>query len=100
MSEKLTARELAEGLAGLPGWSQEGGALVRSAKLATFPLALGVVAAVGAVAQGLNHHPDIDIRYRSLTFTLTSHDLGGLSKRDLALAHAISDILDAQRPAS
>ncbi len=94
MPEKLTASQLASSLAALPGWSQVDGTLVRSAKLATFPLALGVVAAVGALAQGLNHHPDIDIRYRTLTFTLSSHDVGGLTERDLALAHAISDILD------
>jgi 4a-hydroxytetrahydrobiopterin dehydratase len=53
------------------------------------------VVAVGDVAELLDHHPDIDIRWRTLTFRLTSHDLGGISPRDLELAPMIDSIVAA-----
>ena len=47
----------------LPGWERDGGALVRTAQLPTFPSAIGVVARVGEIAESRNHHPDMDIRW-------------------------------------
>ena len=95
MSVRLSAGDVQAALAALPGWSERKGMLVRTMKLPSFPLALAAVVAVGATAQAMNHHPDIDIRYRTLTFNLSSHDVGGISARDVALAQEFSKILDA-----
>jgi 4a-hydroxytetrahydrobiopterin dehydratase len=47
---------------------------------------------VGFLAEQADHHPDIDIRWRTVTFALTSHDSGGLTQRDLDLAAAIEQV--------
>jgi 4a-hydroxytetrahydrobiopterin dehydratase len=70
----------------LPGWRREGDALVRTAELPTFPVAIGVVARVAEIAEGRDHHPDIDIRWRKVTLALVTHDAGGLTWRDTKLA--------------
>lgn len=93
MPARLSDAEIQAALTDLPGWAEHQGTMTRTVKLPTFPLALAVVVAVGATAQAMNHHPDIDIRYRTLTFTLSSHDVGGISARDVALAQEISKIL-------
>jgi 4a-hydroxytetrahydrobiopterin dehydratase len=83
-------------LADLPGWTREGNALVRTAKLPTFPAAIGVVAWVGEIAESRNHHPDMDIRWRSVTFRCSTHSEGGITQLDIELARAISEQVDAQ----
>lgn len=56
----------------------------------SFATGVALVEAIGALADAANHHPDVDLRYASVTVRLTSHDLGGLSERDVALARQIS----------
>ena len=73
----------------LPGWEREGDALVRTAELPTFPAAIGVVARVGEIAESRNHHPDMDIRWTTITFRLSTHSEGGITQNDLDLAAAI-----------
>ena len=71
-------------------WRREGDALVLVAKRRDFRDAIAFVNAVADEAERLNHHPDICIRrYRTVELRLTSHDAGGITKRDLALARAI-----------
>ena len=77
----------------LPGWRREGDALVRTAELPTFPVAIGVVARVGEIAESRDHHPDIDIRWRTLHFTLATHVAGGVTQYDIELAHRIDAIV-------
>jgi 4a-hydroxytetrahydrobiopterin dehydratase len=79
----------------LPGWSREGDALVHTAELPTFPVAIGVVARVGEIAEARNHHPDIDIRWRTLTFRCSTHSEGGITQHDVDMATAISEQVDA-----
>src|SRR3954454_14948748 len=79
----------------LPGWRREGDALVRTAGLPTFPVAIGVVARVAEIAEGRDHHPDIDIRWRTLTFRCSTHSEGGITEKDTALAASISEQIDA-----
>jgi 4a-hydroxytetrahydrobiopterin dehydratase len=81
----------------LPGWARDGDALVRTAELPSFPVAIGVVARVGEIAEGRNHHPDIDIRWRSVTFRCSTHSEGGITQFDVDLAKAISEQVEAQR---
>jgi 4a-hydroxytetrahydrobiopterin dehydratase len=76
-------------------WTREGDVLVTTVKLRDFVGALEFVNAVGAAAEAVNHHPDIDIRWNTVKLALTTHDSGGLTRADLALASAI----DRLRPA-
>ena len=75
-------------------WSREGDVLVTTVKLHDFVAALAFVNAVGAAAEAANHHPDIDIRWNTVRLALTTHDSGGITLFDLALAGAI----DRMRP--
>ena len=72
-----------------PRWQLLDGQLVRSVECATFPAALDFVVAVGHLAEEADHHPDIDIRWRTVRFTLSTHSAGGLTQRDLDLADEI-----------
>ncbi|MEU9129792.1 4a-hydroxytetrahydrobiopterin dehydratase [Kitasatospora sp. NPDC048540] len=90
---RLTEDEIAAGLAGLPDWRREGDSIVRTAETASFPTAIRVVDAVAEDAERLDHHPDIDIRWRTLRFVLSTHSEGGLTALDLTLAGLIDQAL-------
>jgi 4a-hydroxytetrahydrobiopterin dehydratase len=77
-------------------WTREGDVLVTTVKLRDFAAALEFVNAVGAAAEAANHHPDIDIRWNTVRLALTTHDSGGLTRFDLALAATI----DRLRPSA
>ena len=70
-------------------WTREGDELVKVAARDGFAGALAFVNAVGALAEAANHHPDIDIRWNTVTLRLTTHSAGGLTRKDLDLAAAI-----------
>ena len=80
-------------------WSREGDVLVTTVKLHDFAAALTFVNAIGAAAEAANHHPDIDIRWNTVRLALTTHDSGGITLLDLALAGVVDrlrpDIRDA-----
>ncbi len=86
MSRVLTDAEIQARLASLPEWAWEGKEIVRTFTFPTFPEAIAFVDRVAVAAEEANHHPDIDIRYTRVTLRLTSHDSGGLTERDFALA--------------
>jgi 4a-hydroxytetrahydrobiopterin dehydratase len=86
----LTSIEIAESLRSLPGWTTDGKALHRTYRFADFPAAVQFVNSLVAPAEALNHHPDITLSYKKVALTLTTHDAGGLTSKDLALAHALS----------
>jgi 4a-hydroxytetrahydrobiopterin dehydratase len=95
MPRLLDHHEIESALGGLPGWEHEGHALVRTAALPSFPAAIAVVDRVAAIAEERNHHPDIDIRWRKLTFRCSTHSEGGITELDVALAASISEEIDA-----
>jgi 4a-hydroxytetrahydrobiopterin dehydratase len=95
MPELLSDDAVAAALEDLPGWERDGSAIVRTAKLPSFPMAISVVDRVAVIAEERNHHPDIDIRWRNLTFRCSTHSAGGLTGLDTALAAAISDEITA-----
>ena len=70
-------------------WSRQDDVLVTTVKLHDFSAALEFVTVVGAAAEAANHHPDIDIRWNTVRLALTTHDSGGITLLDLALAGAI-----------
>jgi 4a-hydroxytetrahydrobiopterin dehydratase len=93
-TEPLDADAVTAALANLPGWTGGPDGLVRTASLPTFPAAIEAVDRVAVVAEQADHHPDIDIRWRTLTFRLSTHDAGGkVSAKDVDLARRIEEIL-------
>lgn len=92
---ELTADELVGVGHGLPAWTGEDGWLERTVRAPSFATGIAWVSAVAAVAEEMDHHPDIDIRYRRLTFRIRTHDLDALTTWDVALAHRIDQIVDA-----
>lgn len=91
MSRLLTDDEIARQLAELPGWSRDGDTLVAVIEAPDFPAAIALVVAVADEAERLDHHPDIDIRWRVTHWRLSTHDAGGITQLDIELAHRISD---------
>ena len=87
----LTENEITAGLAGLPAWTREGEAIVRTLEAPSFLAGIDLVGQVARIAEDADHHPDIDIRWRTLRFALSTHSAGGLTARDLDLAHAIDE---------
>lgn len=97
MAELLDDAAITAALADLPGWERDGDSIVRTAQLPDFPTAIRVVGEVGDDAERADHHPDIDIRWRTLTFRLSTHSEGGLTAKDTALAAEISSRVSAAR---
>lgn len=91
---RLTDSQIDEALARSPGWTRIGDAIVRTCDFPSFAAAIAFVNAVADLAEAADHHPDIDIRYRRVTLALTTHDAGGLTRRDFALARQIDAAID------
>ena len=90
---RASEQEIAAFLAAAPGWQYEESALVRSVTAGSFLDGIRWVAEVADVAERMDHHPDIDIRWRTVAFRLSTHDAGGVTALDVALAHAIDGIV-------
>lgn len=73
-------------------WRVEAGELERVVRLRDFAEALAFVNAVGAAAEAADHHPDIDIRWNTVTLRLSTHSAGGITKADLDLAAVIDGL--------
>ena len=93
MATLLEVPQIESALQSLPGWTYAEGSLSLTAQLDSFREALNAVAAVGDVAERRDHHPDIDIRWRTVTFVCSSHSDGGVTAKDVALAQEISRLL-------
>jgi 4a-hydroxytetrahydrobiopterin dehydratase len=76
----------------LPDWERDGDAITRQVRVPTFLAAVGLVQRVAEVAEVMDHHPDIDIRYTTLRFTLSTHSEGGLTAKDLELAGHVDEL--------
>lgn len=85
----LTPAEIAD--AALPDWQQDGESLTAGFATGDFATGLELVNRIGASAEAANHHPDLTLTYPEVTVTLTSHDVGGITRRDIELARAISE---------
>jgi len=86
---KATDQEIERALADLPGWRREGKALVKVFELGGFKAAMAFAQTVAELAERADHHPDINIQFHRVTLTLSSHDAGGITDRDLRLARQI-----------
>lgn len=96
MAELLTDTEIEAALTSLPQWRRDGAALTRTVESATFPAAIALVDRVAEAAESMNHHPDMDIRWRKVTYSLSTHSAGGITGSDLELARRIDDLAAAQ----
>jgi len=88
---RLDDTAIAEALGQLAGWSRTGDAIEKTYGLSSFAAAVAFVVRVGFLAEQADHHPDLDIRWNRVRVLLTSHDAGGITERDLALARGIED---------
>jgi 4a-hydroxytetrahydrobiopterin dehydratase len=93
MAELWDDEQVKDALAGLTDWQRDGDAIVRTAKLPSFPAAIEAVRAVAEIAEARNHHPDIDIRWRTVTFRCSTHSAGGITGQDIELAAEIDRAL-------
>lgn len=82
--------EIDRALAQTP-WKREGDEIVRVVKRANFAEALAFVNEVGRLAEEADHHPDVDIRWDTVTLRLSTHSAGGITEADLALAQSIDE---------
>ena len=88
----LTDAEIQRELASLSGWQRNGTAIQRVFRFPDFKAAMQFVNKVADAAEQANHHPDIDIRYNTITMALVSHDSGGVTQRDVRMAGTINKI--------
>ena len=92
MPRLLTQDEVRTQVAELD-WEVEGSSIRRTVELADFAAALDFVVGVGHEAEAMNHHPDIDIRWNTVTLVLSTHSEGGLTQLDIELAHRVDALL-------
>ena len=96
MDEQLSEAERADALDGLDDWDYDEGrdAITRSIVFTDFAEAFGFMTQVALVAEKMDHHPEWTNVWNRVEITLTTHDAGGLSERDIELAGVIDGILD------
>ncbi len=92
---KLEDAAIEDALRTLPKWRRAGDTIARDLELASFREAQRVVNRIADAAEGADHHPDLSWVYRRLVIRLSTHDAGGITTRDIHLAHVIDDIVDA-----
>lgn len=93
MPTRMTDDQVQSALTELPHWSVVDGKLHREIKLADFNAAWGLMSRVALVAEQMNHHPEWFNVYNTVRIDLTTHDVGGISDSDFALATRINDFL-------
>ncbi|GMV24876.1 MAG: putative pterin-4-alpha-carbinolamine dehydratase [Phycisphaerae bacterium] len=86
---KLTTKQIDAGLKDVPEWTSTGDAIQRTFQFSDFVAAMAFVNAVAASAEKAQHHPDILVRYNKVTLTLSTHDAGGLTRKDFDLARLV-----------
>lgn len=85
----LTEPAIVEHLAAVPAWTQDGTRIRREFVCVDFAHAIAFVVKIGAIADELDHHPDLDVRWRTVLVSCTTHDAGGLSALDFTLAQRL-----------
>jgi len=92
VAEVLSAEALADALVGLRDWSGDPHRIAREVVAPSFLDGIRLVDAVALAAEEADHHPDIDIRWRTVTFRLATHSAGGVTEKDVALARRIDEL--------
>jgi len=94
MADLIATDQLEKLAKKIPEWDLEDSILTRTFEFDEFMEAIDFVNSVAEIAEEAQHHPDIDIRYQTVTLNLTTHDLGGLTKMDFELASRIDNLVD------
>ena len=89
----VTSSDLEHFLRSFPQWVVEGDHLERSVGAPDFLTGIAWVSAIANKAEVMHHHPDVDIRWRTITFRLMTHEAGAITERDLTLATQIEQIV-------
>jgi 4a-hydroxytetrahydrobiopterin dehydratase len=92
MAQLLSEEEIQQQINNLSGWTREGAKLQCNRKFKDFVQAIEFVNKLVEPAESAGHHPDIEISYNKVKIILTTHDAGGLTKKDFDLAKVISQI--------
>ena len=92
-AELLTEAEIAAALPSVPDWRREGDELVRTVQSVTFREAIALVARVADAAEEVDHHPDMVINWKRVTFRLTTKASHGLTARDVSMAMTIDRLV-------
>ena len=102
MAEPLTGAARAEALAGLAGWTEVEGrdAIAKTFRFADFSGAFGFMARAALAAEKMDHHPEWLNVYNRVEVTLSTHDAGGLTERDIRLAAAMDRLAGGSAPGS
>jgi 4a-hydroxytetrahydrobiopterin dehydratase len=90
MTRRLDDEEITRQLAQLPDWHRERDEIRATYEAPSFLEGIRLVGEVAELAETMDHHPDIDVRCRKVTFALSTHSAGGLTQLDIELAHQIS----------
>ena len=89
---RLSDTEIDERLGGLDGWERSGDAIVKEFDNGDFKGSVDFVNRLTPVAEEMNHHPDLEISWKTVTVTITTHSEGGLTEGDFALARRIESL--------
>ena len=95
MTELLTDTQIDEALQHLPEWTKDGTRLTRTVEFAGFPQAIQAVNRIAEIAETEHHHPDFDVRWRTVTFYCRTHSQGGITGQDVSMAEEIDGVVDA-----
>jgi 4a-hydroxytetrahydrobiopterin dehydratase len=90
--QPLTAAEIAQRLAELPGWTHQQGVLRRQYKTDGWPTTLMLVNAIGFYAEAADHHPDLEVSWGRVAVSLSTHSARGITAKDFALARLIEQV--------
>ncbi|HUK52002.1 MAG TPA: 4a-hydroxytetrahydrobiopterin dehydratase [Candidatus Binatia bacterium] len=90
--QKLADAEISAALAALPGWSYQAGKLHREFTFKDFVAAWGFMSSCALAAEAMNHHPDWSNVWNRVRVELMTHDAGGVTQNDLALARRMNEI--------
>jgi 4a-hydroxytetrahydrobiopterin dehydratase len=93
---KLDERQIRDRLNEVTDWTREGQAIQRSYRFDSFASAIEFVNRVAGLAEEADHHPDIDVRFRDVTLTLSTHSAGGITEKDFELARRIDERASAR----
>ena len=89
MPQKLDDAAIEQSLAALNGWNRQGSEICKTLKFADFYETMAFVNAVAFIANKLDHHPDMEVGYNTLTIRYSTHSVGGLSEKDFESARKI-----------
>lgn len=93
----LSDIEIQRELGTLTGWARKGNAITKTFTFGGFPAALDFAQSLVPIAERMNHHPDLDVRYNKVIVHLTTHDKGGITKNDLSQARQIEEMVAGKK---